>query len=203
MPGTNLALNKTASADSTQTGNGTANGNDGNTITRWCATDGNVNHWWMVDLGASYNLNGSQVMWESSGAYKYKIETSADNATWSTKVDKTGNTTAAQMMTDNFAAAARYVRITVTGLPSGYWASFYEFSVFGIANVPTPTPTATPIPTLAPTPTITPTPTPQSLLGDLNGDGSVDATDYALMKMYLLGSTYLPPWLQLCFQLHC
>jgi hypothetical protein len=26
------------------------------------------------------------------------------------------------------------------------------------------------------------------VVGDLNGDTSVDATDYALMKMYLLGS---------------
>jgi len=31
---------------------------------------------------------------------------------------------------------------------------------------------------------------PQSLVGDLNGDNSVDATDYALMKKYLLGSIY-------------
>ena len=36
--------------------------------------------------------------------------------------------------------------------------------------------------------TPTPTPTPQYVVGDLNGDKSVDATDYALMKMYLLGS---------------
>ncbi len=29
---------------------------------------------------------------------------------------------------------------------------------------------------------------PTVIVGDLNGDGSIDATDYALMKMYLLGS---------------
>jgi hypothetical protein len=28
----------------------------------------------------------------------------------------------------------------------------------------------------------------QILLGDLNGDGAIDGLDYALMKMYLLGS---------------
>ena len=27
-----------------------------------------------------------------------------------------------------------------------------------------------------------------TIVGDLNGDGNVDSTDYALLKMYLLGS---------------
>jgi xylan 1,4-beta-xylosidase len=36
--------------------------------------------------------------------------------------------------------------------------------------------------------TPTPTSTPQYPVGDLNGDASVDTTDYGLMKMYLLGS---------------
>ncbi len=34
---------------------------------------------------------------------------------------------------------------------------------------------------------------PKTLVGDLNGDGSVDATDYALMKMYLLGAIEVFP----------
>jgi len=48
-------------------------------------------------------------------------------------VDKTNNTSTAQTQTDNFTATARYVRITVTGLPTSptTWASFYEFRVFG------------------------------------------------------------------------
>ncbi len=142
----NLALNKTASADSSQTGNGAANGNDGNTGTRWCANDANTNHWWMVDLGAPCNLTGTEVMWEFSGAYQYKIETSADNSAWSLNADKTGNNVAGQTMIDNFTTQARYVRITVTGLSGSNWASFFEFSVFGkVAN-------ATPDPTVAPTP---------------------------------------------------
>ena len=160
-PRPNLALNKTASADSSQSGNGAANGNDGNTGTRWCANDGNTGHWWKVDLGTSANITDTQVMWEYSGAYKYKIDVSTDNSTWTNKVDKSGNTIAAQIMSDTFTATARYVRITVTGLWSDKWASFFEFSVFGTTgSTPTPTPTPAVTSTPTPTPAITSTPTP-------------------------------------------
>ena len=60
----NIAQGKTASADSSETANPAARGNDGSTTTRWCAANGNTGHWWKVDLGASYNLSGSEVMWE-------------------------------------------------------------------------------------------------------------------------------------------
>jgi len=131
---TNLALGKTASADSAQTANPVASGNDGSTTTRWCANDGNTGHWWKVDLGASHALTGSEEMWEFSGrVYKYKVEVSTDNINWTLVVDKTANTSTAQTQTDNFTATARYVRITVTGLQASpaTWASFYEFRVFG------------------------------------------------------------------------
>jgi hypothetical protein len=169
--GTNLALGKTASADNQQSSNPAVNGNDGNTSTRWCANDGNLNHWWMVDLGQSYTLTGSEVTWEFARNYKYRVETSSDSSTWTTRVDQTGNTSTAQVQSDSFRSSARYVRITVTGLASGSWASFFEFKVFGSGGVsPTPTRqvTATPTPTRGGTPTsrrstptrrVTPTPT--------------------------------------------
>ena len=49
----NLALKRTASADSSQSGNPAASGNDGNDTTRWSANDGNTGHSWTVDLGSS------------------------------------------------------------------------------------------------------------------------------------------------------
>ncbi len=75
---TNLALGRSASADSTQSGNPASNGNDGNAATLWSANDGNTGHWWKVDLGSSKNIAyGTQVMWPTSGAaYQYKVETS-------------------------------------------------------------------------------------------------------------------------------
>jgi hypothetical protein len=128
----NLALNKTSSADSSQTGHEPVYGNDGSTSTRWCAANGNTGHWWKVDLGANKNITSTEVMWEKSGQiYKYKVEVSTDDTTWTLKVDKTNNTSTAQTQTDPFTATARYVRITVTGLPASTWASFFEFRVYG------------------------------------------------------------------------
>ena len=129
----NLALNRPASASSFQSNNPVSSGNDSSISSRWCAVNGNTGQWWMVDLGASKNIaGGTQVKWEQSGkAYKYKIETSNDQVNWTLKVDKTKNTSTSQIQNDVFYDTARYVRITVTGLPTGAWASFYDFKVLG------------------------------------------------------------------------
>ena len=79
-----------------------------------------------------YHLWNPGELWEKSGvAYQYKIETSKDNTNWTLKVDKTNNTSTEQVQTDYFTDTARYVRITVTGVPSGANASIYDFKVFG------------------------------------------------------------------------
>jgi predicted alpha-1,2-mannosidase len=129
---TNLALNQPASADSQQTGYAAANGNDGNTATRWSPNDGNSNHWWQVDLGAVSALTGDEVVWQMNGViYDYTVSVSMDSTNWSEVVNKQANQSTAQDQADVYLATARYVRITVSGLPPGDWASFDEFRVFG------------------------------------------------------------------------
>ncbi len=126
-----IAVGKTSSSDGEQSWNPVSSGNDGNYNTRWCAADDNTGHWWKVDLGENHNIIGTEVIWEHTYAYQYKVETSTDNSTWKVAVDRTGNQVSAQDMSDSFSAEARYVRITITGgLNSGNWASFYEFEVF-------------------------------------------------------------------------
>jgi hypothetical protein len=74
-------------------------------------------------------------MWEFDGKmYGYIIEVSADNVYWNTVVDKRNNTNTSQTQQDIFNANARYVRITVTQLSSGCWASFWEFKVFVLST---------------------------------------------------------------------
>ena len=83
-------------------------------------------------------------MWAQDGqAYKYTIDVSNDNVNWTTKINKTGNSNSSQVQTDYFVANARYVRVSVTGLPSGVTASIKDFKVFGdtgdtmtMANLP-------------------------------------------------------------------
>jgi hypothetical protein len=129
----NIAKGKTASASSSASSYPASYGNDSNTTTRWSASSSAVPQWFKVDLGSSRTLSGSEVRWQNSGVvYKYKIQTSTDNAYWTTRVDKSNNTNTDQVQTQSFSATARYVRIYITAVPSGSWASLFEFGVFGL-----------------------------------------------------------------------
>jgi hypothetical protein len=114
-------------------------GNDDDPATRWCAANGNTGHSWSVDLGAVHELSRFEVTWEypsqATGLpYLYAIGISDDGTAFTTVVDKTTNTETTLTQSVDFPAGtmARHVRITVTGLPQGTWASFWEASVFGI-----------------------------------------------------------------------
>ena len=134
--GPNLALNKTATSSSMETNNPTANGNDGSYSTRWCASNGNANQWWSVDLGDKYDLTTFNINWEFAALYKYLIEVSSDNVNWSIGFDRRSNTLSDQMQSGTLSAkAVRYVRISITQNPTNYWSSFYEFEVYGAKSL--------------------------------------------------------------------
>lgn len=127
----NLALNKSVTTDSAESGNPASNGNDGNESTRWCAENGNTGHWWKVDLGKVHKLTGTKVHFEADNVnYQYRVEVSDDDASWTTVADNTSTSETSQIRRDDFTASARYVRITYTST-SSMWASHYEFEVFG------------------------------------------------------------------------
>jgi len=138
--GENIAYNKSVSYSDQEGANPGASGNDGDYNSRWCAASGGVDKWWSVDLGSSYDLTDFGIKWESASVYQYKIDVSSNNTTWTTAVDRTGNSSTDQYQTGEIVASGiRYVRITVTGLSGSNWASFYEFELFGTetgANVP-------------------------------------------------------------------
>lgn len=139
----NVAEGKTASADSVESGRPPSMGNDGNIATRWCAANGNTGHWWKVDLGGSYNLTGSEIMWEfNNKVYDYKLEVSDDDNNWSMLLDKTENTSSNQIQEESFTGSGRYVRLTVTDLQVGCWASFFELKIYGTAIADTEAPSA-------------------------------------------------------------
>jgi type II secretory pathway pseudopilin PulG/DNA-directed RNA polymerase subunit RPC12/RpoP len=126
-----IALGKPSFAGSSEKQHPPQDGNDGNSRTRWCAASGSVPQWWEVDLGAKETITNTQIAWEHEGAYQYEIQTSPDNKAWATVVNKTKNSISSRVNSDDFSASGRYVRIVVTGLQSGSWASFYEFQAFG------------------------------------------------------------------------
>jgi len=130
----NIAFGKPAFASSHEDGHPFQDGNDGNSTTRWCAVNGGILQWWEVDLGAMAAITNTRVLWEQNSIYQYKIEMSPNNTNWTRAVNQTTNFTLAQTNSDYFSATGRYVRITLTGLQPGSWASFYEFQVFGSTN---------------------------------------------------------------------
>ncbi len=132
--GSNVLLSQghPVTASSVDGTNVAANANDGNTtVSRWAASTGTFPQWWRVDLGASHTLHQVTSDWYNAASryYQYRIEVSSDDSSYTTVVDKTGNTTMGNT-TDNFTATGRYVRVTVTGASAGY-ASFYECQVSG------------------------------------------------------------------------
>ncbi|MET8763483.1 alpha-L-fucosidase [Lentzea sp. NPDC004782] len=128
-----IAAGRTATASSEESGKGNtaAKAVDASTSTRWCANDGNTGHWLKVDLGSIRSITGVRIAWERDATnYRYRVEGSADNTTWTALADRTATTSTSQVQTAVFSARARYVRVTVTGLPSGSWASIRNFEVY-------------------------------------------------------------------------
>ncbi len=131
--GENLAYQKEVTVSSEEDDNQASHGNDGSYSTRWCASNGDMDQWWMVDLGGQYNLEEYAIRWENAGGYNYIIEVSEDGQQWEQAVDKSNNTHEKQHETGGISATnVQYVRITVSGTPEWYWVSFYEFEIYGV-----------------------------------------------------------------------
>ncbi|MGW3569400.1 discoidin domain-containing protein [Streptomyces sp. NPDC000941] len=130
--GTNVALGKSATASSYQTGGGdcpctAANAVDGKADTRWAA-DWSDPQWLQVDLGTSTPFTHVQLAWEAAYAKTYTIQTSDDGQSWRTVrevADGNGGV-------DDFdvSGTGRYVRVHGTARGTGYGYSLYEFGIY-------------------------------------------------------------------------
>ncbi len=125
-----LAHNRPATASSQQANNPARNAVDQNIGSRWCAEDGQLNHWWQVDLGQEHALAGVGIIFEQYAPYQYLIEVSSDGQSWTTASDQSQSSSINRRQVVNFQATARYVRIRYTALPDGIWASHSEFRVY-------------------------------------------------------------------------
>ncbi|NUR96950.1 MAG: alpha-mannosidase, partial [Kribbellaceae bacterium] len=115
----NLALNKTATADSSCNANEAApkanNGSwTGGTSDKWCSAGSTK--WWQVDLGSAQTVSSFTIRHAGAGGEStswntkdFNIQTSTDGTTWTTVVTVTGNT-ASTTTHPITARSARYVR---------------------------------------------------------------------------------------------
>ncbi|MEO3814266.1 ThuA domain-containing protein [Sphaerisporangium sp. B11E5] len=130
QPSTNLALNKPATASSTESGAYPAsNAVDASTTTRWSSAFSDP-QWIQVDLGATYTVNRVRLVWEAAYATAYQIQTSPNGSTWSTARSVTGGNGGEDNNT-GLSASTRYVRIYGTTRATPYGYSLFTFEVYG------------------------------------------------------------------------
>jgi hypothetical protein len=132
---TNLAFSKPISASSnfiSQWENFTANlANDNNLQTRWCATSGSNGQWLKINLGSVFALSRSVIIFQEAGVWRYKIDISLDDRTYTTLVDQTNQNANTQTFTDNFVSTpVQFIRLTITENAVPNWASIFEFQLF-------------------------------------------------------------------------
>ncbi|SDI13954.1 ThuA domain-containing protein [Nonomuraea jiangxiensis] len=130
-PVSNLALNKPATASSTESGAYPASAAvDASATTRWSSAFSDP-QWIQVDLGATYTINRVRLLWEAAYGSAYQIQTSPNgSAPWTTIRTVTGGNGGEDDNT-GLNASTRYVRIygTTRGTPWGY--SLFSFEVYG------------------------------------------------------------------------
>jgi trimeric autotransporter adhesin len=194
--GTNLALNKPATASSIENaGTTAAMAVDGNTGTRWSSAFSDP-QWLSVDLGATAAITRVRLVWEAAYGKTYQIQVSTDNVSWTTIKTQSAGTGGTEDWT-GLVGSGRYVRMYGTARGTGYGYSLWEFEVYGTIGGATPTATATPTSTPRPTatststarPTATSTPTSGATVIAINCGGTA-ASPFVADVDFAGGGTY-------------
>jgi beta-galactosidase len=132
---TNFAKGRPATASSTEAGNEAASAADDNLESRWCASSGEPEQWFQVDLGEVRPLKYLMLEFEREAKnYGYEVKVSSDQKSWQTVVTQPtsrepmwGGPRAALFDLD---ALGRYVRVEFKNLVGDSWASIREFGVY-------------------------------------------------------------------------
>jgi hypothetical protein len=107
---------------------------DGDTSSRWSATDNSYPQWLKLDLGVVTTINKVRTIFYqfSSRTYSYEIQTSVDDASYSTAVASKNSSQTVEWNEDSFpASSVRFVRVNIAGCsdPAGY-AQITEIEVW-------------------------------------------------------------------------
>ncbi|RZJ87199.1 MAG: discoidin domain-containing protein, partial [Hymenobacter sp.] len=132
----NLALNKTATASSTNGSNSASMATDGDQGTRWESASSDVQSI-VVDLGSLQKVDRIRLYWETACGKDFTLAVSADNATWKTVVTVQGNASTTNEYShlapssNDALATVRYIRMAGSARATQYGYSLYEFEVYG------------------------------------------------------------------------
>jgi len=124
---TNVALNKPATASSTENGGTPASAAvDGNGGTRWASAFADP-QWLQVDLGSSQQICRVGLSWEAAYGRSFQVQVSANGTSWTTVYSTT--TGAGGTQTLDVAGTGRYVRVNGTVRATQYGYSLWELTV--------------------------------------------------------------------------
>ena len=99
---------------------------------RWAASSNSLPQWWRVDTGIVQQFTKVAIDWNtdsSNPTYQYKIEVSDNDSNWTVAADRTNNSVTGTTV-DRLSTTGRFLRVTVTGAPTNYSASFKECRVY-------------------------------------------------------------------------
>ncbi|MFF5972718.1 discoidin domain-containing protein [Streptomyces sp. NPDC012769] len=113
---------------------------DGDPATRWASAEGSDPQWLRVDLGTTASVSRVRLSWEVAYAKAYRIEISADGATWTTLATEAAGNGGTDDWT-GLTGKGRHLRVYGTARGTSYGYSLYEVEVYGIADGTTPPPT--------------------------------------------------------------
>jgi len=129
---TNVALDKTATASSTENaGFPASNAVDGNTGTRWSSAFSDP-QWLEVDLGSSQSICQVTLQWEAAYGKAFQIQVSADGSAWTSIYSTTTGTGGTQSLA--VTGTGRYVRMYGTARGTAYGYSLWEFQVYAASS---------------------------------------------------------------------
>jgi hypothetical protein len=118
-----------------------SNATDGNTGTRWSSAFSDP-QWIEVDLGASASITQVVLQWEAAYASGFQIQTSNDNANWTSIYSTTSGAGGTQTL--NITGTGRYMRMNGTTRATPYGYSLWEFQVFTSGGTGSPSPSPSP-----------------------------------------------------------
>ncbi len=135
----NLALEATATASDTESGNEVYKINDGKSDTRWAANQGNTERWVQLEWDSAQKMKSFSIAWERRTAQEYCIEISNDGESWQPVYERTQIPNAlTEKINLASAVTAKYLRLRVTSINTNdpdtttSWQaiSIWEFEVY-------------------------------------------------------------------------
>ncbi|MEV8375239.1 discoidin domain-containing protein [Kribbella sp. NPDC056861] len=131
----NLAIGKAITATDSLKNFEARKAIDGNSSTYWAAADGRKPKTLEVDLGSAYAVTGVEQNFKDVDTHSFLIEASTNRTSWTRLLDKTTGARG-QTFSQGVSGNYRYVRLTVTGSASNFWAGSTEFAIYGIDPQP-------------------------------------------------------------------